>query len=206
MSEGGNDKSPELVRRREHRKSTIRAGRTIGEARERLETKSERAAARKKDKMKNFRRIAIVSVVFVALVVILIGLGCAFLSGSGEGTEPVPVQAAATTYAPTIEIVDEDASATGGKITSRMREYIGMAEADFRDLGYQPVRAVIPAGAIREVDFYLEGYSGFIKLTIDRVTAVSVEDADRMLRYLASLGVTDFRYIDVRLDGKAYWR
>ena len=38
---------PKLVRRREHRKSTIKIGRTIAEAREHLETRSERAAARK---------------------------------------------------------------------------------------------------------------------------------------------------------------
>ena len=41
---------PELVKRRMHRKSTIVSGRTIGEKRERLETKNERAAARKKHK------------------------------------------------------------------------------------------------------------------------------------------------------------
>ena len=87
-----------------------------------------------------------------------------------------------------------------------MSEYIGQAEVDFRALGYTPVRAVLPAGAIREVDFYLEGYPGYIKLITDRGSAVSVEDADRMLRYLASIEATDFQYIDVRLDGKAYWK
>ena len=39
-------KPPELARRRENRNSTIMSGLTIGEKRERLETKSERAAAR----------------------------------------------------------------------------------------------------------------------------------------------------------------
>ena len=111
-----------------------------------------------------------------------------------------------STYEPTIEIIDEDASATGGKITARMRQYIGQAEADFKDLGYTPIKAILPAGAIREVDFYLEGYSGFIKLIIDRPTAVSVEDADRMLRYLTSQGIAEFQYIDVRIDKQAYWR
>ena len=110
------------------------------------------------------------------------------------------------TYQPTIEIVDEDAAATSGKITSRMKDYIGQAEADFKALGYQPVRAVLPTGAVREVDFYLDGYTGFVKMIIDRGTAVSVEDADRLLRYLAGQGITNFEYIDVRLPHKAYWK
>jgi hypothetical protein len=43
-------------------------------------------------------------------------------------------------------------------------------------------------------------------MIVDRDPAVSVEDADRMLRYLAEQGVSDFRYIDVRIDRKAYWK
>ena len=123
---------------------------------------------------------------------------------SGED-QPVVVEPESI-YQPTIEIVDEDAAATSGKITSRMKDYIGQAEADFKALGDQPVRAVLPTGAVREVDFYLDGYSGFIKMIIDRGTAVSVEDADRMLRYLADQGIMDFQYIDVRLPHKAYWK
>ena len=37
-------------------------------------------------------------------------------------------------------------------------------------------------------------------------TAVSVEDADRVIRYLASIGAGSFSYIDVRIEGKAYWK
>ena len=83
---------------------------------------------------------------------------------------------------------------------------MGQAESDFRDLGYTPLRAVIPAGAIREVDFYLSGWVGKIKMTIDRETAVSVEDADRMLRYLQGINVSEFEYVDVRVEGKGYWK
>lgn len=192
---------------RKSEQGRVVVGRTIGEQRERLETKNERAAARKKDKQKTTRRIVVVTTGFIVLAAILIYLGFSFFGGERESL-PVATESEITevSYEPTIEIVDEDASATGGKITARMREYIGQAEADFRDLGYQPVKAVLPTGAVREVDFYLEGYTGFIKLIIDRGTAVSTEDADRMIRYLAGQGIADFQYIDVRLDGKAYWR
>ncbi len=186
------------------RPKVVAVGRTIGEARERLETANERAAARKKDKRKNNLRILFVTIGFILLALILVGLYFTFFNeeeGNSIANNTIYIP-----YTPTIEVVDEDASATGGEITSRMSEYIGQAEVDFRALGLTPVKAVIPNNSIREIDFYLEGYSGFIKMLLDRGTAVSVEDADRMIRYLANQGITDFEYIDVRLEGKAYWK
>ena len=41
---------------------------------------------------------------------------------------------------------------------------------------------------------------------MDRDTAVSAEDAFRMVRYLENQGITEYQYIDVRLPGKAYWK
>jgi hypothetical protein len=35
---------------------------------------------------------------------------------------------------------------------------------------------------------------------------VTVEDADRMIQYLEEEDETDYEYIDVRIDGKAYWK
>jgi len=195
---------PKLARRKENRKSTLKSGRTIGERRERLETASERMNARKKVKQKQNLRLGATIVGFLAVALIIIFAVIPLLTK--REAEPTYSPTFIVPYSPTIEVVDEDALATGGELTSRMKEYIGRAEADFRALGYSPTRAVIPTGAIREVRFYLDGYTGFIKLIIDRDTAISVEDADRMIRYLANLGVTDFEYIDVRIDGKAYWK
>lgn len=192
--------------RRTNRKSTIKIGRTIGEKREHLETANERAAARKKDKRKKNRRILIVSVVFLVLIGILAFLAISFLSQGREDPISSLEDSIITDYEPTIEIIDEDAAATGGNITGRMRQYIGQAESDFKDLGYVPVKAILPANAVREIDIYLEGYSGYIKLVIDRDAAVSTEDADRMIRYLAEQGISTFQYIDVRVDGRGYWR
>lgn len=185
-------------------KSTIKSGRTIAERRERLETANERMAARKKDKRKNRFRVGLTVFIFVALAGALAGLYVVF-SGNENKMEVVE-PAISEEYKPTIEVIDEDGAAYGGKITSRMSAYIGQAEEDFRELGYKPVRAVIPADSVREVDFYLEGYEGFIKMLIDRGSGVSVEDADRMIRYLKSEDETDFKYIDVRVEGKAFWK
>lgn len=196
---------PELVRKRQNRNSTFRMGRTIGEQREKLETKNERNAARKKDKKRQIRRVVLTVIGFVILIGVLIFLCFFFVSSKESSSAPLPVEDAPVSAQSTVEIVDEDA-ASGGKITNRMRAYVGQAEQDFRDLGYKPTKVVVPTGSIREVDFYIEGYSGFIKLYIDRDTAVSVEDADRMLHYLAGQGINEFQYIDVRLAGRAYWK
>ncbi len=195
------EEAPRLAKRSLNRKSKLRIGRAIVEKRERLETASERAAAHKKGKRQKTIRIVIVVLGFLAffgLIFWIVNFSVHY-EETGGLTETIVLP-----YEPTIEIVDE--AAGDHKIPDRMREYIGQAESDFKDLGYHPTRAVIPAGSIREVDFYLSGWSGRIKMIIDRGTAVSVEDADRMLRYLQGIGVYEFEYIDVRVEGKGYWK
>lgn len=184
----------------------MRTGRTIAEKREALEKAAERESYHKKLKREKRTRVffsclglAVFAAVFIFVATLIFGERESSPFSSTASVLTVP-------YAPTIEVVDEDTGAGADHLTSRMKEYIGQAEVDFRELGYYPKRAVIPSGAIREVDFYLDNYPGYIKMIIDRPTGVSVEDADRMLRYLASIEVTEFSYIDVRLDGKAYWK
>ena len=196
---------PKLAKRRSNKKSTIMSGRTIGEKRERLETRNERAAARKKDKKKAARRVFFTILGFVMLGVAAVLVARNFIVKNepepiAEQSEPIPE------YRPTIEIIDEDSSAAEGKITSRMESFIGKLERDFKDLGYRPAKAVIPTGSIREVDFYLESHPGFVKTTIDRDSAVTAEDADRLIRYLAGQGIAEYQYIDVRLPGRAFWK
>ena len=204
MEKGG---EPKLVKRSLHRKSTIMSGLTIGAKREKLETKNERAAARKKDKQKYLVRVISVSLGFVVLLVILIVLAANFLHQEAEPLSPEEITPEPVLSAePTIEIVDASASATGGKITSRMRNYIGLIESDLKSYNYQPIKAVIPTDSIREVDLYLDGYAGYFKTTIDRDAAVTAEDIDRMLRYLAEQGITTFEYVDVRIDNRAFWK
>lgn len=198
----GNKETPAYSRRMVRKADgKLKAGRTIAEKREKLETSSERMEARKKGKKRQFWRVLLTVVGFLAVAGLIIWLIVGFLNGTQEDL----VEEIVIPYAPTIEVIDEDAAA-GGKITNRMNEYIGQAEADFRELGYKPIKAVIPTGMIREVNFYLEGISGYIKTTIDRGSGVSVEDADRMIRYLQGIGVGEFQYIDVRVEGKGYWK
>lgn len=194
------EQAPRLAKRSLNKKSKLKIGRAIVEKRERLETASERAAAHKKGKRQRVLRIVGVTLAFLAVF----GLIFVLVNSLSRQETTETVDAGAESYKPTIDIIDEATSQQ--KISERMKNYIGQVENDFRDLGYMPLKAVIPAGAIREVDFYLSGWSGRIKMTIDRDTAVSVEDADRMLRYLQGIGVSEFEYIDVRIEGKGYWK
>lgn len=199
-----NANAPKLVKRSLHKKSVILSGRTIGAKRERLETANERAAARKKDKRKSFYRFFFAAICFLVLAGSILALYQIFMNqdtNSGDLDTPE-----APSQVPTIEIIDEDAGSTGGKITGRMQTYISRVEECFKEKGYRPQKAVIPSSGIREIRINLEGYNGYIKMIIDRDPAVSVEDADRMLRYLKDRGIEDFTYIDVRIDGKAYWK
>ena len=194
---------PELARRKLNRKSSLKIGRTISEKRERLETANERFAARKKDKIKKNLRIILTVVGFIALILALVGL---YFSFRGAKTHLAELNSSVSTPTPNIEIIDENSYITGGHLTGRMLEFITQTSNSLREFGLTPVKAVIPVNSIREVDFYLDDYTGFIKTTIDRGAGVTAEDAERLLRYLKEKGTTDFSYIDVRLDGKAYWK
>ena len=193
--------SPKLVSRRENRKSNFKLGRTIGEKREKLETANERASARKKAKKKKALRIIFTVIGFAGLTILLVGIAKSFIDYGGS----LSYDDSYENLQPIVTITDENSSADN-KITSKMRLFIVRAEKELRELGYYPTEVVIPNGKIREVDFYLDGQPGFIKMNIDRNPAVSAEDADRMLRYLEELGEDEFTYIDVRIDQKAYWK
>lgn len=197
------EEQPKLAKRRLNKHSSIKSGRTIGERREHLETASERLAARKKVKKRQNLRIIVTVAVFLIAAVAGVFLVVSILKNRETHAEETGTTVVTKVYKPTVEVVDQHG---GGGITARMSEYIGMAEADFREKGLTITRAVIPASSIREVDFYLDGHTGFIKATIDRGTGVTAEDAERMLRYLAGQGINEFEYIDVRIDGKAYWK
>lgn len=194
---------PKLARRRLNKHSKIKSGRTIASAREHLETKNERMEARKKVKKRQTFRIGFTVALFVIVSGVVVFLVVLFLKNRAENEIETTPTAVVKTYKPTIEILNEN---TNSGITTRMSEYIGQLEADLRDQGITPVKAVVPATTVREVDFYIDGYSGFIKTTIDRGSGVTAEDTERMLRYLKEQGISDFTYIDVRIDGKAYWK
>lgn len=175
----------------------LKRGRTIVAERERTETESERQQLWEKERSRKRLTVAI----FVT-VLVLVGLAVVFVMRQVVNVTTQNGETEGPKYAPTVNIVDESGS---GYVTERMKEYVGMLEADLRDLGVKMTRAVVPAGKTREVDVYLEGRDEYYKCNLDRGTGVTAEDVVRMREYLVANGLTP-GYVDVRVEGKAYYK
>lgn len=174
----------------------MRLGQTIVAEREYAESDSERMQARKK-----VHRKQRTSVVIVVLMLIILGL-MAYLGIKELKDDYADNTPKAEAYPITVEIIDENGQ---GQITARVREYVGQLEVDFKEQGYRVVKVVLPAGMSRALYVDLEGRAGYLKVNIDRGAGVTVEDAVRMLKYVDEHGVTP-EYIDVRVEGKAYYK
>ena len=191
----------------------MRVGRTIAEERERIESESDRLAAREQKKQREALQTAILVVSVVALGI----LGVISVKSLMAGRREAPVEVEEVVYKPTVEVIDEG----GSKLSRKMSEFIGKIEVDFKELGFRVTRVAIPTGMMREVDVYIAHDGSFtneagetvpngelpyyFKMNIDRGTGVSVEDATRMVRYLEERNLKP-AYVDVRVEGKAYYR
>ena len=179
-------------------KSTMRLGRTIVAKRDKIESESERMMARKKAKSKK-TFTTVISVIILSLVVVLIVVT---VYNMIEKNRDVPVVVEQEKYTPTVNIEDESGA---GYVTERMKEYVGRVEKDFQAYGYKVVRAVVPRGKAREIDVYLDGRKEFYKLNLDRGSAVSAEDATRMIKYIDEHSLSP-EYVDVRVEERAYYK
>lgn len=177
--------------------AAMRRGQTIVAERERVISDSERFAARKKAKQKRTNAYIIFGVFLVAVAVIVAMNWDGIFNGLVTPSVPEVER-----YTPSVQIEDESGS---GLITQRMADYVGQMEQDFKDKGYTVSRAVVPSGKTREIDIYLEGREEYYKMNLDRGTAVSVEDAERMIRYLDEHDLHP-GYVDVRVTGKAFYK
>lgn len=178
-------------------KNTMRLGRTIVAERERTESESERMIARKKAKSKK----ALMTVISLVILAVAVGLIVITVYKIIEQNRDVTVKTEEKKYVPSVTI--EDVGNAG--ITERMKEYVGKVEQDFYAYGYKVARAVVPAGKAREIDVYLDGREEYYKLNIDRGSAVSAEDAVRMIKYLDEHDIHP-EYVDVRIEERAYYK
>lgn len=177
------------------KRNDVRVGRTIAGEWERQESESERLAARKKAKTKKILKVLTLVVVLAIIGVVITMEVMSWMVNRKK------IEAAKYVPQPTIEIIDESKQG----ITNKIREYVGQLEIDFADIGLSLDRAVVPIGKNREVDVYLNGYDYYIKLSVDRGTAVSAEDAKRMISYLTEHDLHP-QYVDVRVKGKGYFK
>lgn len=176
-------------------KDSVRVGRTIAGEWEKQESESERLLARKKQKQKKLFKMFSLAVILLAIAGIVVMEVSVWIVNRVEDEKETVV------LKPTIEIIDE----AGTGITSRMKEYVATIERDFADIGLSANRAVVPAGKMREIHIFLNGYEPYMKLNIDRGTAASAEDAKRMLQYISSHDIHP-EYVDIRVKGKGYYK
>ena len=174
----------------------MKLGQTIVAERERVESDSERMRARKTQRRK--RGAAVVTgVLMVVILGVLLWLGARQLLD-----QPQDLAEVAEMYEIQAEIVDEDNT---GRISERVRGYIGQLEQDLADLGYKVTRVTLPTGTSRELYVDLEGVEWFFKVTTDRDAAMTAEDMERMVRYLRERDLKS-AYVDVRVEGKAFYK
>lgn len=184
--------------RRKSKMKSMRLGQTIVAEREWAESESDRMLARKKIHRKQTTSVIIV-ILLVAVLGVLAYLGIQQLSekqthvGFGASVEEIIIKA---------QIVDED---NRGQISARTKEYIARLEQDFRDLGYEVTKVTLPTGVSRDLYVDLAGKEMYFKVNVDRDAAVSAEDAERMIRYLEERDLHP-SYVDVRIEGKAYYK
>lgn len=176
----------------------INRGQTIVAEREHVESESERMQARKRLHRKRVR-----SVTVAALMLAVLGL-LAYTTGRGYVQEMSPSMKDEdeSDYVIKAKIVDED---NRGQISTRMKTYIAQLERDLRDLGYTVTQVVLPTGTSRELYVDLAGEKAYLKVNLDRDAAMTAEDADRVLKYLKEKELEP-GYIDVRVEGKAYYK
>lgn len=175
----------------------MRVGKTIGGKREIAESESERLLYREKVKK---RKLISILTFFAILAVILLGF---FTVVRGMRREPkVSGDDGDEMTQPTIEIIDE---ASVG-VSKKAREFVGYLEQDLNEYSIKLARAVLPRDKTREVDVYVDGFDGYFKLSLDRGAGVSAEDMERIIRYIKGLGFKGVEYVDLRVEGKGYYK
>ena len=175
----------------------MKVGKTIGAKREQAQSESERMLHREKVKRRKF-----ISVATYLAVLLLIGITVvSVLKGMGK-KEIGPSEPFFGNAEPTVEIVDE---ASVG-VPKKVKYYVGNLEQDLKEYNIRLLKAVLPRNKTREVDVYIADFEGYFKLSLDRGAGVSAEDLERMVRYLKGLGFSGAEYVDLRVEGKGYYK
>ncbi len=176
----------------------MKRGQTIVAQRDKVETASERMHARKKTKHKRT----------FAIIVVLLILGALTIAGviawqKLMPTEPVKVETPPVT--PQAMIIDE-ASGNQSNVTTRMKEYVANLESDLKDNGgHKVTRVTLPAGKSREIYVDIENRPYYFKVNVDRGAGVTAEDIARTIKYLDGKDIKPSKYVDVRVEGKAFY-
>jgi hypothetical protein len=108
---------------------------------------------------------------------------------------------------PTVTIADNSGASVDSNMvaSSRFLGFIGQVTAELKRGGHEVGRVIIPVGAIRYVEFYLNGRDYPFKAQIDRDALGQATDITVMAKYLDTNKITP-TYVDTRVAGKSYWK
>ena len=108
---------------------------------------------------------------------------------------------------PSVTITDDSgvAPANGQATSGGFLSFVGQIESNLATNGLMMQRVVIPRGAIRYVDIYLQGRNYPFMAQIDRDPTAQAADIVASVHYLDANKITP-QYADVRVAGKMYWK
>jgi len=109
---------------------------------------------------------------------------------------------------PGVQIIDQSGVGLqqGEAVASnRFLGFVGRVVALSAERDLIVTEAIIPADTTRQLEVRIENVTPVVKLSIDRPAGEQVEDMERALRYLVSVGRAP-EYVDVRVSGKAFYR
>lgn len=183
--------------RRKESSETFRVGRTLaGDAQKTREDKMQRAADRKKRDAKNIATVVGVVLIILVVLAAVVNYVSGVIKEREEASKPAPV------LEPKVAILDENA---GENVSQRVKDFVAHLEDDTKELNLEIERVVLPYQMVREVDVYIKGRSEYYKMSLDRSSSVQAEDMSRMIRYLSEKEITP-TYVDIRVEGKAYYK
>ena len=174
-----------------------RVGKTIAGATNNARKRNlEHIAARKKQQRKN-------ALIVLSVLIIIVSVGIVVANYiSQKQSEREAELAEENPVEPTVAIVDEN---VGNNISSRTKVFVARLEADAKEKNLKVDHVVLPFQKAREILIYFDGRKEYYKMTSERGSAVQIEDAERMMRYLDGKGLTP-EYVDLRVEGKAYYK
>jgi hypothetical protein len=191
----GEEKQPE--RRRHDFDETYRVGRTYaGDAQINREEKMARAADRKRRDVKNIATVVGVVLIVILIVVVVANYIANIVAEREAMIAPAPP------LEPSTMIVDEN---LGENVSRRVKDFVARLEDDVALYSMRIDHVVLPLQKAREIDIYMEGRAEYYKMSLDRDSAVQAEDMHRMTLYLDQKELHP-GYVDLRVEGKAYYK
>jgi len=109
---------------------------------------------------------------------------------------------------PGLQIVDNSgiqATAVQAVASNRFLGFVGRVISSSQRQGLEVAKVTIPTLTTRQVAINLKGRQPAYKFSIDRSVGQQVEDMARIDRFLRQKNITA-SYVDVRIEGKAFYR